>query len=107
MNAPPVCPDLSERVWRTESRYLFAKQRAPFGISADESIHIEFMAGRGCIYSATVELIPSDYAREMAKAVTDAVESVNERWGLPRSSLDNSFTGMSAPVNSETGKDNV
>ena len=104
--APPIFPDLSERVWCTESRYLFAKLRERTGCERGKIV-LEFMAGRGCIYSATVELIPSDYAREMAKAVTDAVESINERWGLPLSSLDNSFTGMHAPVNPETGKDNV
>lgn len=65
------------------------------------------MAGRGCVYSATVELIPSDYAREMAKAVIDAIDGVNQRWGLPRSALDNSFTGMNSPVNPETGNENV
>ena len=106
-DAPPKCPDLSERIWRTESRFLFAKLRDPFGVPADQSINVEFMAGRGCVYSATVELIPSDYAREMARAVIDAIEGVNQRWGLPQSCLDDSFTGMHSPVNPETGSENV
>lgn len=104
---PPKCPDLSERVWCAESRFLFAKQSAPFGGDPDRSIKIEFTAGRGCVYSAMVELIPSDYAREMARAVIDAIEGVNQRWGLPQSCLDDSFTGMHSPVNPETGSENV
>ncbi|MRN66537.1 hypothetical protein [Brucella sp. 10RB9213] len=104
---PPKCPDLSERVWWTESRFLFAKQSAPFGGNPDRSINIEFMAGRGCVYSATVELIPSDYAREMARAVIDAIDGVNRRWGLPQSSIDDSFTGMHSPVSQPEGKENV
>lgn len=104
---PPKCPDLSERVWWTESRFLFAKLTEPFGSATDQSINIEFTAGRGCVYSATVELIPSDYAREMAKAVIDAIEGVNQRWGLPQSCLDDSFTGVHSPVNPETGNENV
>ncbi|HBQ34474.1 MAG TPA: hypothetical protein DD739_17770 [Ochrobactrum anthropi] len=65
------------------------------------------MAGRGCVYSATVELIPSDYAREMARAVIDAIEAVNQRWDLPQGCLDDSFTGMHSPVNPETGNENA
>lgn len=49
----------------------------------------------------------TDYSREMAKAVINAIEGVNQRWGLPQNSLDDSFTGMHSPVNPETGNENV
>lgn len=78
-------------------------------LASDDCASLHLSAGHVSTGGGTLHLHfdNTDYACEMVKAVTDAVESVNERWGLPRSSLDNSITGMNAPVNPETGKDNV
>lgn len=91
------CPPLSERVWRTESRFLFAQVRGPEDMwrrsSANGNIELEFNVGRGCVYSATVSFQPTDYACELVEAVSSAISHVNRRWNLPESANTGSFSG--------------
>jgi hypothetical protein len=49
------------------------------------------MAGRGCVYSATIDLPDTEYGREMAEAVARAINEVNDRRGLPQSAADGGF----------------
>ncbi|ABE64056.1 hypothetical protein Nham_3324 [Nitrobacter hamburgensis X14] len=98
IDPPPAFHPLSERRWRTESRFLFVRMATAAEAwrpddDAEEKIELEFSAGRGGVYSATVDLIPSDYAREMAEAVAGTINEINRRWGLPQSAIDGTFTG--------------
>lgn len=64
-----------------ESNFVFANRLSGGAFSIN--------AGNGTTgqHTAIVGLPDSDYGREMADAIVEAVEAVNKRWGLPGAAL--------------------
>ncbi|WP_247997423.1 hypothetical protein [Brucella tritici] len=103
MSVRIVAPEKGEHVSLSVNTAFLLASRIVLDPRRAGSLHLS--AGHVSTGGGTLHLHfdNTDYAREMAKAVIDAIEAVNQRWGLPQSCLDDSFTGMQPPVNPETG----